>query len=56
MHLSYAMHVLEWIAAAAILGWAGVSYSLLRISARPTPKPVSLELKDSTHLRRRLTA
>jgi hypothetical protein len=42
LHLIACMRALEWVATIVLLGWAGASYSLLRISARLTPQPPRL--------------
>jgi hypothetical protein len=39
------MRILEWTAGALILGWGGIAYSILRISAFVPPQP--------PHMRRR---
>jgi hypothetical protein len=33
------MRILEWTAGALILGWGGIAYSILRISAFVPPQP-----------------
>jgi hypothetical protein len=33
------MRILEWVAGALILGWGGVAYSILRVSAFVPPQP-----------------
>jgi hypothetical protein len=42
LHLIACMRALEWVATTVLLGWAGLSYSLLRVSARLTPQPPRL--------------